>query len=45
MPLDNFVLKIQCNKQMMICNLKQTPHVPDESRNTHNFSKVHGPDP
>ena len=45
LPLDNIVLQLVCDTQMMICNFKQAPHVPDESRNTHNFSKVHGPDP
>ena len=45
LPLDNAVLKIFCDKQIVICNFSMTPHVPDSTRNTNNFSKVHGPCP
>ena len=45
LPLDNILLQLKCGQHMMICNLTHTPHVPDQSRNTHNFSKVHGPCP
>jgi len=43
LPLDNCTLKVCANKQTMICNLSHTPHVPDKSRDSLNFSKVHGP--
>lgn len=45
LPLHNVVLRIECDNHIMVCNFKSTPHVADESRNTNNFSKVHGPDP
>jgi len=45
LPLDNVVLKLKCDKHNMVCSLKQTPHVADNSRNHYNFSKVHGPMP
>jgi len=45
LPIDNIVIQIICDKHLMICNLNSTPHVADESRSTHNFSKVHGPNP
>jgi len=45
LPLDNVVLKLFRDEQIMICNISNTPHVPDSRRNTNNFSKVHGPCP
>ena len=45
LPLHNVVLKICCDKQLMLCNFSKAPHVPDSSRNMHNFSKVRGPHP
>ena len=45
LPLDNIVIKIKCDQHLMVCNLNSTYHVADESRNTNNYSKVHGPNP
>ena len=45
LPLDNLVIEIKCNVQSLLCNFHNTPHVADSSRNTLNFSKVHGPKP
>jgi hypothetical protein len=42
-PLDGLVIKMKCNTMNIHCNLKHTLHVPDKSRNSHNWSKVHGP--
>jgi hypothetical protein len=42
-PLDDFVVKLSCAKMNMHCNLKNILHVPDNTRNLHNWSKVHGP--
>jgi len=45
LPLDNACLSIKCNSEMIVCNLSVSPHVPDQSRNHSNISKVHGPKP
>lgn len=45
LPLENACLDMVCNEQVSICSLSLTPHVPDQTRNTHNFSRVHGPPP
>ena len=42
-PLLNFALGLEGNKNTVVCWLKRTLHVPDPLRNTHNFTKVHGP--
>ena len=42
-PLLNFVLGLEVNKNTVVCRLKDTLHVLNPSRNTHNFTKVHGP--
>jgi hypothetical protein len=42
-PLDSIVIKLSCAKMNIHCNLKNTFHVPDNTRNTHNWSKVHEP--
>ena len=42
-PHLNFVLGLEGNKNTVVCLLKASLHVPDPSRNTHNFTKVHGP--
>jgi len=41
LPLDNLCAKIRANDEMMVCKFTSTPHVPDHSRNTLNFSRVH----
>ena len=43
LPLDNVCIEMICDETVAVCSFKRTPHVPDETRNTHNFSKVHGP--
>ena len=45
LPLDNIVLRFKCGHHLMVCNLTDTPHVADQSRDVNNFSKVHGPCP
>ena len=45
LPLDNLCIEIQPTKQILFSNFRNTPHVPDTTRNTHNFSRVHGPKP
>lgn len=45
LPMHNTVVRIKCNKEGIACNLWRTSHVPDQTRNTNNFSKVHGPIP
>ena len=45
LPLDNLCIKVKCDKQSLVCNLNNTPHVADPSRNRSNFSKVQGPQP
>ena len=43
LPLDNACIEMKCDEHVAVCSLRRTPHVPDKTRNTHNFSKVHGP--
>ena len=46
LPLDNVCsIRVVCDEQIVVCNLHHTPHVPDQSRNTNNISKTHGPKP
>jgi len=45
LPLNNACIRVLCDEQIVVCNLAYTPHVPDQSRNTNNISKVHGPKP
>ena len=42
-PICNFCIRVGCNRDTMVCSLKKTLHVADMTRNTHNWSKVHGP--
>jgi ribosomal protein S8 len=42
-PLDGFVIKMHSSTMNIHCNLKNTLHIPDKSRDTHNWTKVHGP--
>ena len=42
MPLDGIVLRMRGGVDVMNCNLDNTIHVPDLSRNTVNFSTVEG---
>ena len=43
LPTIGIVLSISCCTISVHCKLKQTVHIPDLSRNMHNWSKVHGP--
>jgi hypothetical protein len=43
LPLNGIVIKLQCGISNIHCNLTNTIHVPDKSRNTSNWTKVHGP--
>jgi hypothetical protein len=40
---DGVVLSFRCGKDILHMNLDKTVHVPDPSRNCHNWSRVHGP--
>jgi hypothetical protein len=42
-PIDGLGLIIECGKDVIHCCLKQTLHIPDNSRNHSNWSKVHSP--
>ena len=42
-PLHNMILRIRSNAEMMVLNFSKTLHVPDQSRNKENFSRVHLP--
>jgi hypothetical protein len=42
-PIDGLAIKIRCGKDVIHCCLKQTIHLPDNSRNHSNWSKVQGP--
>eukprot|EP00986_Skeletonema_menzelii_P011033 scaffold5549_cov109-Skeletonema_menzelii.AAC.3 len=44
-PLQNFCLRVMADKNVVVCNLSHSPHAPDKSRNTDNWSRVHGPHP
>ena len=43
MPLDDVCIKVKCDKYLLVCDMSDTPHVPDPSRDVHNISRVHGP--
>ena len=43
LPLCGIVLSLPCCTVSVHCRLKKTVHIPDLSRNIHNWSKVHGP--
>lgn len=42
-PLDGMILKMVPNSISIHCNLTQTIHVPDYSRNIFNWTRLHGP--
>ena len=42
-PFEGFALKIYCGRTIINCHLKHTVHIPDNSRNTKNWSRVYGP--
>ena len=39
LPLDSVVVEIECDEDLMVCNLTNTPHVADKSRNEYIFSQ------
>ena len=43
LPLDCITLKLECGYDIMHCSLKDTLHLADSTRNSCNWSKVHGP--
>ena len=43
LPLEGVTIKIQCGYDLIHCSLKSTLHLADNSRNTCNWSRVHGP--
>ena len=42
-PVDGFVLRFKVGRHIIHCNLRNTFHIPDNSRNSKNWSKVTGP--
>ena len=42
-PLDGVTLKLKCGQDIVHCCLKKTMHLADNTRNTCNWSRVHGP--
>ena len=42
-PLDGVGVNYRSGRDIIHCNLKNTIHLPDDSRNLFNWSKVHGP--
>ena len=42
-PIDGITLKIRCGYDVVHCGLKQTVHLADNTRNSCNWSMVHGP--
>ena len=43
LPLEGVTVKIDCGFDLLHCKLKSTLHLADNSRNTCNWSRVHGP--
>ena len=43
LPLEGVTIKIQCGYDLIHCSLKSTLHLADNTRNTCNWSRVHGP--
>ena len=42
-PMDGIAIQMNCGIDTIHCCLQKTLHVPDRSRDRHNWSKVHGP--
>ena len=42
LTLDNLCIKVIPAADVLVSNFRNTPHVPDQSRNTHTFLRVHG---
>ena len=43
LPLEGVTIKMNCGTDLIHCSLKRTLHLADNSRNTCNWTKVHGP--
>ena len=43
LPLEGVTIKVKCGYDLIHCSLKSTLHLADNSRNTCNWSRVHGP--
>ena len=43
LPLEGLTIKMKCGTTIIHCSLKNTIHLADNSRNTCNWSRVHGP--
>ena len=43
LPLEGVTIKMNCGNDLIHCSLKATLHLADNTRNTCNWSKVHGP--
>ena len=43
LPLEGITIEIKCGYDLIHCSLKKTLHLADTSRNTCNWSRVHGP--
>ena len=43
LPLEGLTIKIKCGYDLMHCSLKSTLHLADNTRNSCNWSRVHGP--
>ena len=42
-PLEGLILEYYCGRTVINCSLKHTIHLPDNSRNNRNWSRVYGP--
>ena len=42
-PIDGLVIRYKCGVHLIHCNLKNTIHLSDNTRNKINWSRVHGP--
>ena len=43
LPLDGVTIKMNCGATLVHCSLKKTVHLADNTRNTCNWTRVHGP--
>jgi hypothetical protein len=43
LPIQGLVFDIQCGRDLLHLALTNTMHVPDDTRNCYNYSRVHGP--
>ena len=43
LPMEGITLKMRCGYDLIHCRLKSTVHLADKTRNTCNWTRVHGP--